>query len=62
MAHSVKRVSGNTPLPEDTREQSKARLELLYEVRKKIGDMHRMTKMLEQVIKMTKETMNDYEE
>lgn len=38
--------------------ENKARLELVYEVSKKVGSLPRMTEMLEQVIKMTQQTLN----
>jgi HD-GYP domain-containing protein (c-di-GMP phosphodiesterase class II) len=38
--------------------ENKARLELIYEVSKKVGSVPRMTQMLEQVIKMTQQTLN----
>jgi len=38
--------------------EDKARFELVYEVSKKIGSVPRMTQMLEQVIKMTQQTLN----
>lgn len=38
--------------------ENKARLELVYEVSKKIGSVPRMTQMLEQVIQMTQQTLN----
>lgn len=38
--------------------ENKARLELLYEVSKRIGSAPRMTQMLEQVIKMTQHTLS----
>src|SRR3972149_10240076 len=37
--------------------ENKARLELIYEVSKKVGSVPRMTQMLEQVIKMTQQTL-----
>jgi HD-GYP domain-containing protein (c-di-GMP phosphodiesterase class II) len=39
-------------------QENKARLELVYEVSKKVGSVPRMTQMLEQVIKMTQQTLN----
>jgi HD-GYP domain-containing protein (c-di-GMP phosphodiesterase class II) len=38
--------------------ENKARLELVYEISKKIGTVPRMTEMLEQVINMTQQTLN----
>lgn len=38
--------------------ENKARLELIYEVSKKVGSLPLMTEMLEQVIKMTQQTLN----
>jgi len=38
--------------------ENKARLELIYEVSKKVGSLPRMTEMLEQVITMTQQTLN----
>ncbi len=39
-------------------QENKARLELVYEVSKKVGSIPRMTSMLEQVIRMTQRTLN----
>ncbi|MCK4862817.1 MAG: HD domain-containing protein [Dehalococcoidales bacterium] len=38
--------------------ENKARLDLIYEVSKKVGSVPRMAQMLEQVIKMTQKTLN----
>ncbi len=38
--------------------ENKARLELIYEVSKKVGSLPRMTEMLEQVITMTQQPLN----
>jgi HD-GYP domain-containing protein (c-di-GMP phosphodiesterase class II) len=37
---------------------NKARLELIYEVSKKVGSVPRMTQLLEQIIRMTQQTLN----
>lgn len=45
-------ISGNVE------KENKARLDLIYEVSKKVGSVPRITEMLEQVIKMTQKTLN----
>jgi putative nucleotidyltransferase with HDIG domain len=52
----VKSRSG-TAFSGHVEQENKARLELLYEVTKKVGSVTRMTQMLEQVIKMTQQTL-----
>ena len=45
------------PIEHDDQENN-ARLNLLYEVGKKVGSVPRMTRLLEQVVKMTQHTLN----
>jgi len=58
MAYNTRKIPENQYSPDQLEQQHKARLELLYEVSRKVGDMPRMTRMLEQVIKMTQHALN----
>jgi len=49
---------GKTTLSGRVEQENKARLELIYEVSKKVGSVPRMKQMLEQVIEMTQKTLN----
>ena len=41
-----------------TEQENRARLELIYEVSKKVGSMPRLTQLLEKIIEMTQKTLN----
>jgi HD-GYP domain-containing protein (c-di-GMP phosphodiesterase class II) len=58
MVDSLVKPKSRTALSGRTEQENKARLELVYEVSKKVGSVPRMTQMLEQVIKMTQQTLN----
>ncbi|HUT68004.1 MAG TPA: HD domain-containing phosphohydrolase [Dehalococcoidales bacterium] len=58
MVYSPGKSQPATALPGRVERENKARLELIYEVSKKVGSVPRMTEMLEQVIKMTQQTLN----
>ena len=58
MVDSLVKPKSRTALSGRTEKENKARLELVYEVSKKVGSVPRMTQMLEQVIKMTQQTLN----
>ena len=58
MAYRVDESKSAAVLPGRIEQENKARLELLYEISKKVGSVPRMTQMLEQVIKMTQKTLN----
>jgi HD-GYP domain-containing protein (c-di-GMP phosphodiesterase class II) len=58
MAYRVDESKSPAVLPGRIEQENKARLELLYEISKKVGSVPRMTQMLEQVIKMTQKTLN----
>ncbi len=49
---------GKTAISGRVEKENKARLELIYEVSKRVGSVPRMKEMLEQVIKMTQKTLN----
>lgn len=58
MVYSLKKSQSATSSSRYVEQENKARLDLMYEVSKKIGSVPRMTEMLEQVIKMTQHTLN----
>jgi HD-GYP domain-containing protein (c-di-GMP phosphodiesterase class II) len=58
MAYRVDESKSPAVLPGRIERENKARLELLYEISKKVGSVPRITQMLEQVIKMTQKTLN----
>jgi response regulator RpfG family c-di-GMP phosphodiesterase len=58
MVDNLVKPKSRTALSGRTGQENKARLELIYEVSKKVGSVPRMTQMLEQVIKMTQQTLN----
>lgn len=58
MVSSPEKSPPATVLSGRVERENKARLELIYEVSKKVGSVPRMTQMLEQVIKMTQKTLN----
>ena len=58
MVSSVNKSRNGAIVPGKVEQENKARLDLIYEVSKKIGSVPRMTQMLEQVIKMTQKTLN----
>lgn len=58
MVYSPEKSQPATALSGRVGRENKARLELIYEVSKKVGSVPRMTQMLEQVIKMTQQTLN----
>lgn len=58
MVSSPEKSQPSTVLSGRVERENKARLELIYEVSKKVGSVPRMTQMLEQVIKMTQKTLN----
>lgn len=58
MVYSPQKSQRAPTLPGHVERENKARLELVYEVSKKIRTVPRMTEMLEQVIKMTQQTLN----
>ena len=58
MAYSPGELQSSPALPGSVEKENKARLELLYEVSRRIGSVPRMTQMLEQVIRMTQHTLN----
>jgi len=58
MVSSPEKSQPATVLSGRVERENKARLELIYEVSKKVGSVPRMTQMLEQVIKMTQKTLN----
>jgi len=51
-------IPEKTALSGRVEQENKARLELIYEVSKKVGSVPRMKQMLEQVIEMTQKTLN----
>jgi response regulator RpfG family c-di-GMP phosphodiesterase len=58
MVDNLLKPKSGTALSGRMGQENKARLELIYEVSKKVGSVPRMTQMLEQVIKMTQQTLN----
>jgi len=58
MVDSLVKPKSRTALSGRLEKENKARLELVYEVSKRVGSVPRMTQMLEQVIKMTQQTLN----
>ena len=58
MVYSTGESQVRTGLTGHIEQKNKARLELIYEVSKKVGSVPRMTQLLEQVIKMTQQTLN----
>jgi HD-GYP domain-containing protein (c-di-GMP phosphodiesterase class II) len=57
MVDSLVKNRARTSLSGRLEQENKTRLELIYEVSKKVGSVTRMTQMLEQVIKMTQQTL-----
>ncbi len=58
MVSSLDKSQPASVVPGRVEKENKARLDLIYEVSKKIGSVPRMAQMLEQVIKMTQKTLN----
>ena len=58
MVSSLNKTKTNEIIPGKVERANKARLDLIYEVSKKVGSVPRMAQMLEQVIKMTQKTLN----
>jgi HD-GYP domain-containing protein (c-di-GMP phosphodiesterase class II) len=57
MIYSTEKTQSTATLSGRVERENRARLELIYEVSKKVGSAPRMTQMLEQVIKMTQQTL-----
>ena len=58
MVDILAKPKSGTALSGRTDQENKARLELIYEVSKKVGSVPRMAQMLEQVIRMTQQTLD----
>ncbi|MBN1177043.1 MAG: HD domain-containing protein [Dehalococcoidales bacterium] len=58
MVSSLDKSKPGEIVPGKIERENKARLDLIYEVSKKVGSVPRMAQMLEQVIKMTQKTLN----
>ncbi|HJX13927.1 MAG TPA: HD domain-containing phosphohydrolase [Dehalococcoidales bacterium] len=58
MDHNLEEAGVATALSGRIEQDNRKRLDLLYEVSKRIGSVPRMTQMLEQVIQMTQRTLN----
>jgi HD-GYP domain-containing protein (c-di-GMP phosphodiesterase class II) len=58
MVSSLDKSQSADAAPGRVEKENKARLDLIYEVSKKVGSVPRMAEMLEQVIKMTQKTLN----
>ncbi len=58
MVSSLDKSKPGAIVPGKIERENKARLDLIYEVSKKVGSVPRMAQMLEQVIKMTQKTLN----
>ncbi len=57
MISTAEEKSFPTPATGRTERENRTRLELVYEVSKKIGSVPRMTQLLEHVIRMTQQTL-----
>jgi hypothetical protein len=57
MVDSLVKYRARTSLSGRLEQENKTRLGLIYEVSKKVGSVTRMAQMLEQVIKMTQQTL-----
>jgi putative methionine-R-sulfoxide reductase with GAF domain len=58
MYNALETLLTKKPASNSMEQDTKARLELIYEVSKKIGSVPRMTRMLEQILEMTERTLN----
>lgn len=58
MKYSIAKSQVATESTRHVERDNKARLELIYEVSKKVGSVSRMTQLLEKIIKMTQQTLN----
>jgi putative nucleotidyltransferase with HDIG domain len=58
MAYSLLESQGKIGATDYFQPRNNARLELIYEVSKKVGSVSRITQLLEQAIKMTQKTLN----
>lgn len=58
MAYSLEEPQATAELSGRFEQENKARLELIYNVSKKVGSVPRMTQLLEQIIRMTQRTLN----
>ncbi len=58
MAYSLEEPQTTAELSGRFEQENKARLELIYNVSKKVGSVPRMTQLLEQIIRMTQRTLN----
>jgi len=58
MVSSLDKSQPVAVVPGRVEKENKARLDLIYEVSKKVGSVPRMAQMLEQVIKMTQKTLD----
>jgi putative nucleotidyltransferase with HDIG domain len=58
MKYSIAETQVATESTGHVEQENNARLELIYEVSKKVGSVSRMTRLLEKIIKMTQQTLN----
>jgi response regulator RpfG family c-di-GMP phosphodiesterase len=58
MVSSLERSGAGAALPDLQEEGTHARLEMVYEINKAVGTITRLPQMLEQVIRMTQQTLN----